>query len=78
MADTQPTRQETLARSVRALGGEWDTQRALTALHAAGYEVPDLTAGEKEARRVLRHLAADGLLVKTDPDRAVYQRAQDQ
>jgi hypothetical protein len=70
---TGPTHYEILEKSVRALGGTWDTQRAVTALRDGGYVAVDQRAAEKEARRILRELAANGLLVKTDPDRAIYR-----
>lgn len=70
-----PTHYQILEKSVRALGGGWDTQRAVTVLRDSGYEAADRRAAEKEARRVLRALAANGLLVKTDPGRAIYRLA---
>lgn len=56
-----------LEEAVRAQGGTWDTRRAVTALDDAGHK-----AGDKRVRQILRDLAASGLLVKTDSDRAVY------
>ncbi|MEU9207767.1 hypothetical protein AB0D27_07375 [Streptomyces sp. NPDC048415] len=73
MADTPLTHQQALAKVVQALGGTWDTQRAVLALRVAGYEPADRQAAEKEARRNLRLLAESGLIVKTDPDTAVYE-----
>ncbi|WP_181804803.1 hypothetical protein [Streptomyces shenzhenensis] len=70
---SRPTHHEILERSVRALGGTWDTQRAVTALRDGGYRPADQRAAEKEARRILRELGAQGLLVRTDLDRAIYQ-----
>lgn len=64
---------ESLARKVRALGGLWDTQRAVTALHDAGYG-GDQEQQEKRARKAMRDLATTGLLVKTQ-DRPVQYRA---
>ncbi|MBG7696572.1 hypothetical protein HCJ76_00225 [Streptomyces sp. MC1] len=62
------THQQHLERSIRTLGDIWDTTRAVTTLRAAGHEVTD-----KRARQVLRDIAATGLIVKTDPVRAVYR-----
>ncbi|MEY2246759.1 hypothetical protein ACN6K9_003299 [Streptomyces sp. SAS_267] len=69
------THQQVLAQSVRALGGTWDTQRAVTALRDAGIGDGDRIQQEKRARRALRDLAEAGLLVKTDPDSATYRLA---
>ncbi|WP_405785239.1 hypothetical protein OG512_48170 [Streptomyces sp. NBC_01378] len=62
------THQQHLEKSIRALGGIWDTTRAVTTLRAAGHEVAD-----KRARQVLRDIAATGLIVKADPGRAIYR-----
>lgn len=75
MTNTQLTHQQALAKVVEVLGGTWDAQRAVLALRVAGYEPVDQQAAEKEARRNLRLLAESGLIVKTDPDRAVYELA---
>jgi hypothetical protein len=75
MTDTSLTHQQALAKVVQALGGTWDAQRAVLALRTAGYEPADQQAAEKEARRNLRLLAESGLIVKADPDRAVYKLA---
>ncbi|WP_406431921.1 hypothetical protein [Streptomyces sp. NBC_01589] len=75
MVDTQLTHQQALGKVVRALGGTWDAQRAVLALRVAGYQPADQQTAEKEARRNLRLLAESGLIVKTDPDRAVYELA---
>jgi hypothetical protein len=66
-AEHRLTQAAALERAVRAQGGTWDTRRAVTALSDVGHE-----AGDKRARQILRDLAASGLLVKTDPDHAVY------
>ncbi|WP_203620389.1 hypothetical protein [Streptomyces sp. SID8499] len=68
---------QALERSVRALGGVWDTQRAVTALHAAGRHDGDQRQQDKRARYALRKLAANGLLVKIQ-DRPVQYRAAEQ
>ncbi|MGW1093614.1 hypothetical protein ACWD4L_47550, partial [Streptomyces sp. NPDC002596] len=59
----------------QALGGIWDTQRAVLALRVAGYEPTSDEAAGKEARRRLRDLADDGVIVRPDPDHAVYRLA---
>lgn len=66
-AEQRFTQASALGKAVRAQGGTWGTLRAVTALGDAGHE-----ASDKRARQILRDLAASGLLVKTDPDRAVY------
>ncbi|MGA5703085.1 hypothetical protein [Peterkaempfera bronchialis] len=71
------TQQQVLTRTILALGGTWDTRRTVTALVAAEHEFADQRAAEKRARRILRDLAASGVLVKASPDRAEY-RAADQ
>lgn len=63
---------ESLGRTVRALGGLWDTQRAVAALHDAGYD-GDQKQQEKRARKAMRDLAKTGLLVKIQ-DRPVQYR----
>ncbi|MFP3987101.1 hypothetical protein U9R90_06270 [Streptomyces sp. E11-3] len=75
MTDTPLTHPQALAAVIQALGGTWDTQRAVLALRVAGYEPSDERAGEKEARRNLRLLAENGLIVRPDPDQAVYRLA---
>jgi hypothetical protein len=62
------SQREALEKSVRSTGGAWDVPRAVSALASTGTEVE-----EKRARQLLRDLAEAGLLVKTDPDRAVYE-----
>lgn len=63
---------ERLAQTVRALGGLWGTQRAVTALADAGYG-GDQEQQEKRARKAMRDLAKTGLLVKIQ-DRPVQYR----
>jgi hypothetical protein len=63
-----------LEQSIRALGGLWDTQRAVTALHDAGHGEGDQRQQEKSARWALRQLEKAGLLVKVQ-DRPVQYRA---
>ncbi|MFD8567967.1 hypothetical protein [Streptomyces sp. NPDC059639] len=70
------THQEVLAKAVRALGGTWDTRRAVTTLHDAGRGDGDRRQQEKRARQALRDVAATGLIVKTDPDSATYRAAE--
>ncbi|MEV5566067.1 MULTISPECIES: hypothetical protein [Streptomyces] len=60
---------QTLEKPIRALGGTWDTQRAVTALRDAGHQRQQ----EKRARNALRNLAAVGVLTKTELDSATYQ-----
>ncbi|MGX4688712.1 hypothetical protein [Streptomyces sp. JNUCC 63] len=71
------TQRETLEKSIRSLGGTWDTWRAVTALRDAGYGDGDRLQQEKRARQILRDLAAAGLIVKTDPDNAVYRPVEE-
>lgn len=67
-----PTQQQSLAHSIRALGGTWHTRRAVAALRDAGHDWVDQRAAEKRARQILRELAADGLIVRVEPKRATY------
>lgn len=69
------THRETLTHAIRTLGGTWDTQRAVTTLRDHGHQWPDQRAAEKRARQILRDLANDGLIVKTNPKRAEYRLA---
>ncbi|MGW7267953.1 hypothetical protein [Streptomyces sp. NPDC054842] len=70
------THQEVLANVIRALGGTWDTRRAVTALQDAGRANGDRRQQEKRARQALRDVAATGLIVKTEPDSATYRPAE--
>lgn len=67
------THQEVLAKAIRALGGTWDTSRAVTALQDAGRGSGDSRQQGKRARQALRDIAATGLIVKTAPDSATYR-----
>lgn len=72
------THAEILARAVAALDGLWDTTRAASVLRDAG--VPTGAgdrAEDKQARKVLRELEAEGVLVRVDSpgNTAVYRRA---
>lgn len=58
---------------IQALGGSWDTERAVLALRVAGYRPTDEEAAGKEARRNLRELADDGLIVRPESGQAVYR-----
>ncbi|MGQ4388725.1 hypothetical protein [Streptomyces sp. SAS_270] len=69
------THKQALAAVIQALGGIWDTQRAVLALRVAGYVPASDEAAGKEARRHLRDLADDGLIVRPDQDQAVYRLA---
>lgn len=71
------THQEFLANSIRALGGTWDTRRAVTALQDAGRGEGDGRQQEKRARQALRDVAATGLVVKSDPDSATYRLVEE-
>lgn len=75
MAETQLTHKQALAAVIQALGGTWDTERAVLALRVAGYEPTGDEAAGKEARRNLRELAEDGLIERPDPEQAVYRLA---
>lgn len=71
---SQPlTHKQALASVIQALGGTWDPPRATLALRVAGYEPTTQQAGEKEARRALRELTDEGVIVRPDPERTVYQ-----
>ncbi|GAQ60648.1 hypothetical protein [Streptomyces scabiei] len=73
MTDTPLTHKKALAAVIQALGGLWDTRRAALALRVAGHEPKDREAAEKAARTHLRALAEDGVIVRPDPDEAVYR-----
>ncbi|MFE7760504.1 hypothetical protein [Streptomyces sp. NPDC057438] len=73
MTDTPLTHKQSLAAVIRALGGTWDTRRAVLALRVAGHEPKDREAAEKAARTQLRALAEDGVIVRPDPGEAVYR-----
>ncbi|MER6230671.1 hypothetical protein ABT169_16200 [Streptomyces sp. NPDC001616] len=75
MAEKALTHKQGLAAVIRALGGTWDTQRAVLALRVAGYEPTSDEAAGKEARRHLRDLADDGVIVRPDPDKPAYRLA---
>ncbi|MFJ6564772.1 hypothetical protein ACIQMV_33975 [Streptomyces sp. NPDC091412] len=75
MTEKLLTHKQALAAVIQALGGIWDTQRAVLALRVAGYEPTSDEAAGKEARRHLRDLADDGVIVRPDPDQAVYRLA---
>jgi hypothetical protein len=75
MTDRPLTHKQALAAVIQALGGTWDTQRAVLALRVAGHEAKDPEAAEKAARTNLRALADDGVIVRPDPDEAVYRLA---
>jgi hypothetical protein len=65
----ETSQRRALAEAIRVSTGDWDTDRAIAALHQAGHGTVD----GKGARAVLRHLADNGLIVKADPERAVYR-----
>ncbi|MFF3350627.1 hypothetical protein [Streptomyces sp. NPDC002779] len=73
MTEEPLTHKQSLAAVIQALGGTWDTARAVLALRVAGYRPANDEAAGKEARRNLRDLAADGLIVRPDPNQAVYR-----
>ncbi|MDX2646134.1 hypothetical protein PV341_21735 [Streptomyces sp. PA03-1a] len=75
MTERLLTHKQALAAVIQALGGVWDTQRAVLALCVAGYEPTTDEAAGKEARRHLRDLADDGVIVRPDPNQAVYRLA---
>ncbi|MFB7555978.1 hypothetical protein [Streptomyces brevispora] len=66
------TQVQALEQSVRALGGLWDPQRAVTVLADVNHQVD-----EKRTRQILRDLAEAGLLTKIQ-DRPVQYRAIDE
>ncbi|MGW1887880.1 hypothetical protein [Streptomyces sp. NPDC001970] len=67
------THKQALAAVIRALGGTWDPPRAALALRVAGYEPTSQQAAEKEARRALRDLTDEGVIVRPDPERTEYR-----
>ncbi|WP_416986028.1 hypothetical protein [Streptomyces sp. T028] len=67
------THKEALAAVMRALGGVWDPSRAALALRVAGHEPTTPKAGEKEARRALRELTDEGVIIRPDPERTEYR-----
>ncbi|NBM15553.1 hypothetical protein GUY61_07720 [Streptomyces sp. GC420] len=75
MSEKLLTHKQALAAVIRALGGTWDTERAVLALRVAGYEPASDEAAGKEARHNLRELMKDGVIVRPDPDQAVYRPA---
>ncbi|MEU3886999.1 hypothetical protein [Streptomyces sp. NPDC029041] len=75
MTEKPLTHKQALATMIQALGGTWDTGRAVLALRVAGYQPVSDEAAGKEARHNLRELAKDGLIVRPDPDQAVYRPA---
>ncbi|PZH17857.1 hypothetical protein C1I97_04540 [Streptomyces sp. NTH33] len=75
MAEEPLTHKQALAAVIRALGGTWDTERAVLALRVAGYEPTSDQAAGKEARRNLRELAEEGLITRPDPGQAVHRPA---
>jgi hypothetical protein len=62
-----------LEKPIRALGGTWDTQRAVTALRDAGLGNGGQRQQEMRARAALRALNKTGVIVKTDPNSATYR-----
>jgi hypothetical protein len=66
------TQRDTLAQAISTQTGDWDAERTVVALHAAGHDTVDY----KRARAILRDLADTGLIVKTDPEQALYRRAE--
>jgi hypothetical protein len=68
-----PTTAQSLEKTVRALAGMWDTQRAVTTLRDTGHGAGDQRQQEKRARRALRDLEETGVLVKVQ-DRPVQYR----
>ncbi|MGW1253664.1 hypothetical protein ACWD5Q_00350 [Streptomyces sp. NPDC002513] len=75
MTEKPLTHKQALAAVIQALGGTWDTERAVLALRVGGYRPANDEAAGKEARHNLRALAEDGLIVRPDPDQAVYRPA---
>lgn len=65
------TQRQSLEKSIRSLGGIWNTRRAVTALADAGHVVAD-----KRARQLLRDLAEVRLLQKIEPVSATYRTVE--
>ncbi|MFD7866961.1 hypothetical protein [Streptomyces sp. NPDC059783] len=70
------TTAQILEKSVRALGGTWDTQRAVTALRDAGIGTGTRRQQEKRAREALRVLGKERVIVRTDPHTATYRTTE--
>ncbi|MEU5278741.1 hypothetical protein AB0G87_20275 [Streptomyces asoensis] len=75
MTEKPLTHKQAFAAVIQALGGSWDTERAVLALRVAGYRPADEEAAGKGTRRNLRELADDGLIVRPEPGQAVYRLA---
>ncbi|MFE7384862.1 hypothetical protein ACFU9F_31385 [Streptomyces zhihengii] len=58
------THEQILQQALDAVGGTWDTGRAVTSTRGAGVQAADQRAREKQARRALRKLHRRGVLVK--------------
>ncbi|KAF2776176.1 hypothetical protein STPH1_0833 [Streptomyces sp. OM5714] len=71
MTEPTSTRRADLEKTVRALGGYWDTKRGLRALRDAGHAPQD-----KHTRAILRTLVTEGLLEKVE-DRPIRYRLSD-
>ncbi|MFE2094101.1 hypothetical protein [Streptomyces sp. NPDC059460] len=69
------TDKQALFAVIQALGGDWDTQRAVLGLRVAGHDKADDDATAKAARGALRALTEDGLIERPDPGQAVYRLA---
>ncbi|MFB7371847.1 hypothetical protein ACFC0D_18580 [Streptomyces sp. NPDC056222] len=75
MSSNPPTHADILLRAIRALGGMWDANRALSALRDAGVAAQDRESGEKQARKALRDLARGSHIVKLDDRPVEYRQA---
>ncbi|MFF7977142.1 hypothetical protein [Streptomyces sp. NPDC007905] len=71
------TKLQSLEQSVRALGGLWDTQRAVTAFRDAGHGEGDQRQQEKRARWALRRLVEAGVLTKVQDRPVRYRTTED-
>ncbi|QNE79434.1 hypothetical protein F0344_25675 [Streptomyces finlayi] len=61
---------------MRALGGTWDTRRAVTALRDAGHGDGDQRQQEKRTCRALRDLAATGVIATGVADSDICRLAE--
>lgn len=67
---------QVLAGVIKAVGGTWDAQRAMTAFRDAGIPAANDVARAKQARGALRRLHRDGVLVRIRQRPVEYRLAE--